>query len=139
MNRRHSVQRAAVRFLTLPAEQLVKVAIGIDALVWCALLIAGTMDQPIYTTMTSVMPRTCWIATFAAVSTFEFASIHFCTRSCVIFPLALGIIAVIWWFIATSLLLSTHGIAAGAAGEVVIALLASWQFLHRALEGDDGI
>lgn len=128
-----TMRHAAVRMLTLPATQLARLTIGVAALLWCVLLATGSMDRPIYATMRALMPYGCWIATFAAMATFEFLTLFLKFTSNVVVPTIMGLIAMIWVFVAVSMLVSGSPIAAGAAGEATVALIACWMFLRRAL------
>lgn len=125
----------AVKTLLMPAGLFARLSVGTAALLWALLTMTYELDRPVYATMRAAMPSGCWSALFSLIALFEFSSLLFrCNGRAM--PLILGGIACVWVFMAISMLVSVSPPAAGAAGEVVVAIQACWLFLRRALLND---
>lgn len=130
-----SLKGLAVKTLLMPAGLFARLSVGTAALLWALLTMTCELDRPVYATMRAAMPIGCWAALFSLIALFEFSSLLFrCNGRAM--PLILGAIACVWVFVAISMLVSVSPPAAGAAGEVVVAIQACWLFLRRALLND---
>lgn len=127
-------QKAAlVNLMTLSAGQLAQMLLGLTSLCWAIALVHHPVTHPALAILLELMPPTCWAMVFSLISAFEFGSLLRIIRPCRFAAAVRGSLAVLWVFIAISLLLSNIS----AAGDVTVSLLATWLFMRQAVRDED--
>lgn len=125
-------REAIVNLMSLSATQLAQLTLGITSLCWAVALIHRPITHPALVLLLEIMPQAAWAGAFCCISAFEFGCLLRLIRSCRFAPQIRGVLAVMWIFIAISLLLSNII----AAGDVAVSLLAIWLFLRQAVRDD---
>lgn len=125
-------REAVINLMSLSATQLAQLTLGITSLCWAVALIHQPVTHPALVLLLEIMPQTAWAGAFCCISAFEFGVLLRVIRRCRFAPQIRGLLAVLWVFIAVSLLLSNII----AAGDVAVSLLAIWLFLRQAVQDD---
>lgn len=125
-------REVVINLMSLSATQLAQLTLGITSLCWAVALIHQPVTHPALVLLLEIMPQTAWAAVFMAIAGVEFGCLLRAIRPCRFAPQIRGLLAVLWVFIAVSLLLSNII----AAGDVVVSLLAIWLFLRQAVRDD---
>jgi len=125
-------REVAVNLMSLSATQLAQLTLGVTSLCWAVALIHHPATHPALVLLLEIMPQTAWAGAFCCISAFEFGVLLRVIRRCRFAPQIRGLLAVLWVFIAVSLLLSNII----AAGDVAVSLLAIWLFLRQAVMDD---
>ncbi len=122
-------RQAVINLMSLSATQLAQLTLGITSLCWAVALIHQPVTHPALVLLLEIMPPPAWAGAFCCISAFEFGGLLRVIRRCRFAPQIRGLLAVLWVFIAVSLLLSNII----AAGDVAVSLLAIWLFLRQAV------
>lgn len=125
-------REAVINLMSLSAGQLAQLLLGVTALCWAVALIHHPATHPALALLLDVMPPLAWAAVFTGIAGFEFGCLLRIFRPCQIAPQIRGLLALLWLFIAVSLLLSNII----AAGDVTVSLLAIWLFLRQAVRDE---
>lgn len=121
-----------VNLMSLSATHLAQLLLGVTSLCWSIALLHHPATHPALATMLELMAPPCWAILFSLIAAFEFGVLLRVIRSRRYAPAIRGLLAVLWVFIAVSLLLSNII----AAGDVAVSLLAIWLFLRQAVRDD---
>lgn len=125
-------REVAVNLMSLSATQLAQLTLGVTSLCWAVALIHRPATHPALVLLLEVMPATGWAPVFTIIAGFEFGVLLRVVHPCRYAPAIRGALAVLWIFIAISLLLSNII----ASGDVAVSLLAIWLFLRQAVRDD---
>lgn len=105
-----------------------RIMLGLSELVWAILLWwpGESFDRPSYKVMSYVMPEDCWGWIFLLTCFMQFSIItkgEFHSREARNFA---AFNAVLWVFVAVSIICSVYPPPAAISGEIVLAITASW-------------
>jgi len=121
-----------VNLMTLSAGQLAQLLLGLTSLCWAIALVHHPVTHPALAILLEILSPTCWAIVFSMIAAFEFGTLLRIIRPCQCAAALRGVLAVLWVFIAISLLLSNII----AAGDVTVSLLAIWLFMRQAVRDE---
>lgn len=122
-------RKAIINMMSLTATQLAHLLLGVAALCWAVALVSGSATHPALVILLDILPTSGWVAVFSAISTLELCALAQVGKMCRVLPYLRGAVALMWVFIAISLLLSNLV----AAGDAMVAMVAIWLFLRQAV------